>query len=272
MIKRRTPSFKRLLAEAIKDIIEGFGYWRVWMHLGMNDIRMRYKRSIIGQNWQTLSTAVFLVAILLIYSHLLKVDVSTFGVHLVCSYSCWLLISSMINESCNTFIGSEGRMRNYNFPLTVGVYQMIARDTVVFLHSLVLVIPTFLLLGHPFSWSIVLIVPVVLVYALNGVWIGIVLGVLCARFRDVPQAVGSAVQILFILTPVMYPIESVGGAQQTFVNANPFTQFLLLGRNVLMGKAVPEHSIIVVACVTIVGLALGVVVLALTRRKIIYWL
>ena len=41
---------------------------------------------------------------------------------------------------------------------------------------------------------------------LNGVWVGLLLGTICARFRDLPQIIASLMQIVFFVTPIMWPM------------------------------------------------------------------
>jgi ABC-type polysaccharide/polyol phosphate export permease len=266
------PKLGALLKEGVQDLIEGAMSWRIWVHLGMTDIRVRYRRSFVGQNWQTLSMAILLLAITVIYSGLLNVDPRTYVVYVVCAFACWTLISSLVVESSNAFIASEGIMRHYSMPKSVYLYQLVLRNLAVFAHNVVLVVPVFILAGHPFSWTMILIVPALVIYAINGVWIAAVLGALSARFRDVPQAIGSAMHICFILTPVVYTVDSMGQRQRFIADWNPFARMLAVGRDPLMGKVPSVEDVVIVLAITFVGCLVGLYVFAQTRRRILYWL
>src|SRR3712207_2639972 len=58
------PSQIRL---ALKDLLQGLNEWRIWWILGTNDIRQRYRRSVIGQFWTTISMAATILGIALVY-------------------------------------------------------------------------------------------------------------------------------------------------------------------------------------------------------------
>lgn len=269
---RQNTGQPRIMVDAWRDLIEGAFNWRLWTHLGLSDIRGRYRRSRIGQHWQTISIAVLVGAISFVYSGLLNMDPRGYAVYVVCAFSCWMLMSGLITDSCTAFISSEGVIRHYDFPKSVFIYQVIMRNMVVFAHNIVLVIPVFLLTGHSFSFTMLLVIPALLLYALNGVWIGAVLGMACARFRDIPQGVASVVQIGFIVTPVMFMADSIVGAQRAVVDYNPLARFLAIARDPLMGRLPALADYQVVLGITVVGCALGFVIFARTRRKLIYWL
>lgn len=262
----------RLMGEAWRDLRDGAVNWRLWTHLGLSDIRGRYRRSRIGQNWQTISLAVLVGAIALVYSSLLNMDPRVYAVYVVCAFSCWTLMNGIVNESCSVFVSSEGIIRHYDFPKSVFIYQMIARNMVVFMHNVVLIVPVFLLTGHGFSINILFVLPALVVYAVNAVWIGAVLGMTCARFRDIPQGVASAMQIGFIVTPVMFMPTSLSGQQRLIIDVNPFARFLAIARDPLMGQVPSLADYGFVLTVTLLGCVLGFLVFARTRRKLIYWL
>ncbi len=265
-------SLKWLIYDAWIDLRDGALNWRLWTHLGLNDIRARYRRSRIGQHWHTISVAVLVGAISLVYAALLNLDPRAYAVYVVCALSCWSLINGMVNESCNAFVSSEGVLRHYSFPKSIFIYQMIARNMVIFAHSVILIVPVFLLAGHGFSFNILFVIPALLLYAINGVWVGIVLGTTCARFRDIPQAVAAVMQIGFILTPVMFMPTSLGARHQAIIDMNPLARFLAIARDPLMGQMPSLADYRFVLTVTVLGCALGLYVFARTRRKLIYWL
>lgn len=266
-----TPSGRQLFREAAQDLAEGLKAWRIWWHLGMNDIRMRYQRSIIGQNWQTLSVALFVACLTSVYSVLFNVGWREYLAYVVCSYSGWLLLSGLLSDASRAYISSASMFRHYRIPKSASLYQNVVRNMAIFCHNVVIVIPAFLIAGHAVGWTLILVVPALILYAINAVWIGAVLGALSARFRDVSQAVQSVVQILFILTPVMYMPGTVRGGAR-FLDYNPCAHFLAILRDPILGQVPAALHYQVVLAITVLGTALGFYVFAMTRRKLIYWL
>ena len=266
------PGFGRLIKFAAEDLLEGIYFWRIWLHLGLNDIRVRYRRSFVGQNWQTLSMAVFIGATTLIYSVLLGVEAKRYAPYVTCAFAIWTLISAIITEGTSSYISSETLLRHYSVPKSVCLYQLIVRNMAIFAHNIVLVAPVFVITGQPFYLTMIFIIPALVLYALNGIWISAVLGAISARFRDVPQIVNSIMQIMFILTPVLYTTENAGKRQQIVSELNPFAHFLAIGRDPLLGRMPNETDMLIVCSITVIGSLIGFIIFAYTRRRILYWL
>jgi ABC-type polysaccharide/polyol phosphate export permease len=262
----------RLMREALADLGEGLRKWPIWVHLGLNDIRLRYRRSIIGQNWQTLNIGILVVAIAFVYASLLKVSFTEQLVYLACAYIIWLLMQAMVTEACQAFMGSDQLLLNYRLPLSVCAYQLVLRNFAIFGHSLLLLVPIFFITGHGFPALGLLLLPALVLYALNGLWIALVLGILSARFRDIPQFVSSFMQIAFLVTPVLYSPTSIAAEHRAFIAINPFAHFLAIGRDPLLGRWPPTTSYGVVLAITVVGLACALVLFARTRRRLAFWL
>ena len=61
------------------------------------------------------------------------------------------------------------------------------------------------------GWTGLLALPGLVLLCLNGIWVGLLLGIISARFRDVPPIVASVVRILFFVTPIIWMPELMPG-------------------------------------------------------------
>jgi ABC-2 type transport system permease protein len=110
------------------------------------------------------------------------------------------------------------------------------------------------------------------IFAVNGLWIGLLFGLLSARFRDLAPIVGSVMQVAFFLTPVIWLESSVHGELATLLQLNPFAAFLSLVRDPLFGHTPTLQSWAIVALVTILGWIVAFLMFARFRGRITYWL
>ena len=69
---------------------------------------------------------------------------------------------------------------------------------------------------------LLLALPGLILLLLNGIWVGLALGTVCARFRDMPQIMTSLIQVAFYLTPVMYPKLQLPEKWRWLFRLNPF--------------------------------------------------
>ena len=115
------------------------------------------------------------------------------------------------------------------------------------------------------------IVPGLALALLNAVWVGLLLGTVCARFRDVPPIVASVMRIAFFMTPVIW-IPEMLGARAHLALYNPFTYFVELIRAPLLGQVVPAVTWLLVLGVTAGGWAAACIVFTRYRARVPYWL
>ena len=105
---------------------------------------------------------------------------------------------------------------------------------------------------------------------LNGVWVTLLLGMLCARFRDVGEIVASLMQVLFFLTPILWRPSSLGSYEWA-VLGNPAYALIELARGPLLGETPDARLWGVALGLTIVGLSGTFFVFARFRGRIAYW-
>ena len=180
----KPPTMAQHLVLARADFVVSLKSWRMWLLLGMNDIRQRYRRSRLGQFWITMAMATTIVSLGILYAYLFHMPLAQYLPYLGASFVVWSLISSIVLDSCSVFIGAEGFLRQVPLPKSVFVHRMLVRNLVIFLHNVIILPPLFLIFRVPIGWTFPLAFIGIAMILLNGVWIGLFLGTVCARFRD----------------------------------------------------------------------------------------
>jgi ABC-type polysaccharide/polyol phosphate export permease len=261
---------KHPLVAAIADFRDGVASIHVWPMLGWMEIKQRYRRSALGPFWLTISTGAMLAGMGPLYGRLFGVDIASYFLYLSASFIVWLLIANTVNDACMVFISSEGYIKQTKTPFTVYVLKMVWKNLIIFAHNLVIMVPVMLFMPPPMGWQLLLIPLGVLLIAVNSVWLGAVLGVICARYRDIPQIVTSLVQVAFFLTPVMWKAEMLG-RNQWAAQWNPFYHFLEVVRAPLVTTAINWSSWAAVLGITLFGYAVALALFARYRARIAYW-
>ncbi len=265
-------SMTKQIALARADFIVSLKNWRMWLLLGMNDIRQRYRRSRLGQFWITMAMATTIVSLGILYAYLFKMPLATYLPYLGTSFVIWSLLSSIVLDACSVFIGAEGFLRQVPLPKGVFVHRMLVRNLVIFFHNVIILPPLFLIFHVRLSWTLPLAFAGLFMILVNGVWIGLFLGTICARFRDLPQIIASLVQVAFYMTPVMWRPVQLPAAIARWAAFNPFQAFLEIVRDPLLGLPTPGMDWVMVAAVTVIGFTGATLVFARFRARIIFWL
>lgn len=257
-------------ASAAKDIVNGlFSFSTIWQVLGWLDIKQRYRRSVIGPFWLTLSTLIMVGALGLVYSTIFNQPILEYLPYVAAGLIVWAFISTMLTESCSAYTAAEGMIKQVKMPLSVHVIRMVWRNVIIFIHNAVILLAC-IFLGEGFSFSLLSIPLAVLIIALNGVWIGLILGALCTRFRDISQIVINFTQLVFFVTPIFWKAEAVAG-REWIVHLNPIYHYIEIIRTPILKAEVPFDSWIVVIAMTALFGVLALFVHKISRHRIAYW-
>lgn len=255
---------------ALADLREGFASWRLAWALARLDLRNRYRGSVIGPFWVTLSTAVMLLGLGLLYSQLFGIPLESYLPHLAASLVTWQALAGLVNDATVSFTSAEGVIRQLRLPLTTHVLRCVFRNAVTAAHSLPLILVVFLLVGHWPGWEMLLVIPGLAILAVNAFAITLFFGMVCARFRDIGQIVSNFMQLAFFMTPVIWKPESLG-AGAAWLPLNPFYALLEMLRGPLVegGGTVTTWLAAVVYTALMSALAFGFFVRF--RSRMAFW-
>jgi len=246
--------------------------WRVWLELGRHDIRMRYKRTLLGPLWISLSMAATFTAMSMLYSALLKTDIHSFLPYLGAGMVLWGLASSTVNEAPQIFLNSRHIITSMQMPLTVHVIRCVVRNTIIFFHNLVIYVVVALALGvRPMPATLFVFVGIP-IFLMSAYFIALIVAIVGARFRDIAPVVGTVTQFLFFLTPIIWSPEHIPDGKKYWVTANPFHHLIEIVRAPLLGTVPPVQSLVIATAFTAILAVVSFLVFRSLRRRIIYWL
>jgi lipopolysaccharide transport system permease protein len=253
------------------DLYLGVRAWRLWTMLGWNDIRLRYRRSVLGPFWLTLSMAIFIVTLGLIYSRIFHAELRVFLPYIAVGFVTWTFISTIISESCSAFLESEAVIRQVKLPFSTFMMRVTWRNFIVLLHTIILIIPLWLIFGAVPWGTMLLAIPGLALVYITLVWLGLVVAILSTRYRDVPQIVQTGLQVMVFATPIMWPVSSLGN-NRLVADLNPVFHLIELVRGPLTGTLPAALSWEVGIAMAALGPVLASVLFQRSARRIVYWL
>jgi len=258
--------------KAAHDLRQGWqNYWELWLTMARYDIVKRYRRSVLGPFWVTFSIGVFIAALSLLYEPMLGRNIRDYIPYLTLGLMSWRLMSDIINESCNVFVCNGATIRQLKIPLSIYVFEMIWRNVLIMAHNLFLYVIVVVMFWIEPNWATLLFIPGLAVVCFCALWAGLLLGTICARFRDVPPIVSTVMPMMFLVTPVLWKADHISEIQWWLVTFNPFYYFLELMRAPLLGTT-PSPSVWVIAF--IITLTLGLAAIPTFSRfhdRIVFW-
>jgi ABC-type polysaccharide/polyol phosphate export permease len=258
---------------ALRDIVAGLSDWRMWGRLGWQDIKRRYRRTAIGPFWTTLSLGVFMLALGIVWANLWHQDPKVYLPFLTTGLLAWNLVAAIISEGCTTFVSGEPLIKTLRFPYSLLACSVVWRNLIVFFHNIAIFLGVAMFAHlHP-TWTMLLTVPGLFLIWLNGVWVAILLGVVCARYRDVQQVMISILQISMFVTPIFFtPSQLSGHLTKYFVLANPLYHYVDVIRAPMLGKFPSRLTYEWVIIGTLAGWSAALWAYGRFRRRLAYWM
>ena len=262
----RTENFRR----AWRDIHEGWRGRELWITIGLHDLRQRYRRSMLGPFWITLSMGIMIAALGLLYGKIFGLDLEEYLPYLACGFIIWAFISGLILDGCKSFIDSSRMIRQMAVPLSTFVYQVVWINLLILLHNIWIFVIVAIVIGVNSGWQVFFVLPAIIILSLNGMALAIFFGLLSARFRDIPLIVASVIQVMFFITPVIWRPDMLP-ERALVLNLNPFYHMVEILRGPLLGYMPNIENWLAALFFTLASWVLALTFYAIYRWRIAYW-
>jgi ABC-type polysaccharide/polyol phosphate export permease len=239
--------------------------------LARMDIRQRYRRSVLGPFWITITMIIWILAIGPLYSHLLGVGSAKFIPYLAMGIITWGLISGVILDGAAAFVTAENLVRAVKLPYTVHILRVLQRNLIIFAHNLLAFVPFMLFLGIWPQWRWLAAIPGVVLILVAALPTAFLLGTLSARYRDLQQMIASVVQLAFFVTPIFWKAELLKD-RVYFAEYNPFHILLESVRRPIVEGIPPAQTYIKIGILIVVLYLAAAPFFACYRRRLAFWI
>ena len=256
----------------MSDFIKSFRSTNQWLLLAWYDVRQRYRRSVLGPFWITLSTAIMILTLGYLWTHIFKVDIPTFLPFFAAGTIMWGFISAQINDACTGFSQFEGYIRQINLPLPVYILRLWARNLIFLAHNFVIMIGVYIYLDYQVKPLFGQFVLGFLLLSYTLLMLSVPIAYLCARFRDIPPIIQNIMQIVYFLTPIFWQPHLLPVDKSYVTGNNPFFHALEVVRGPLTGHAPQMISWYWMIASALICTLLALWSQAKFKRRVAYWL
>lgn len=222
------------------------------IYLAWADTKARYKKSVIGPFWPTLTNVFGILGLGLVWGNLLKQDMKTFIPQLTVGLIVWQLIAGALIDGPQTFVRHAGVIRNVSLPNWFFSVRALSKHIINLLHNLIILISVMVYYKTPLTEHTWLAIPGFILVTLNLYWLLHGLGLTGARFRDIELLITSVVPLLFFISPVIYKADQLPPALNV-VWLNPFSYMIEAIRTPLLGNPPNTSTWLVLTAMLIIG-------------------
>ena len=256
---------------ALRDVVDGVRLWRLACTLGWLDIKLRYRGSALGPFWLTLSTAVMIGALGVLYSTLFHINLHDYLPYLALSQVLWAFLSTLIADACVCFTSSEALILSIRMPLSVHALRVLVRGLLILAHNVVVIVGVDLIFSVWPGVVLPLALPGLALWMLDAFAVALLLGAIGARFRDIPPIVASIVQIEFFVTPIIWKPEQLG-TRAWVLPFNPFFALVEVVRGPMLGEVPSAMSWLMAGVYSLMLLGVTWWLLVRARGRVPFWL
>lgn len=260
------------IEKAVQDVWAGLHAWRLWCLFGLNDVKMRYRRSTLGPFWATLSMGIQILVTGFVMTYLFHTTIQRYLPFIAISLIIWNALTTIVSDASQAFIGSADLILQVKRPLFVYLFQVVWRNVIVAAHSIVIFFVVAFLFGLFPGPVYILAIPGLVLFFLNAVWMAGIAAILSTRFRDFPMIVTNVFTALFWLTPIVYDLDQLSGRLERIVTLNPLYHIVEVFRAPLLLTMPTTTNWAVATGSAIIGWSLLILLFARTRMRIPYWL
>ncbi len=204
------------------ELIQGTYRYRelIWA-LALKELKIRYKRSVLGFMWALLNPALLMVVMTLVFSKIMRFAIPHYAIFLLCVLLPWTFFSQSLSYAVEAIVSNGDLIKKVSVPKLVFPMAAIVSNLINLLLSLIplaLLVPA---MRHPFYWTW-LYLPVPLL-ALTIFTLGMTFFFAAANvyYRDVSHILQVVLSAWFYLTPIIYPLDYIPKNYQWIFKANP---------------------------------------------------
>ncbi|MGG6897392.1 ABC transporter permease [Rhizobium sp. BR 315] len=261
-----------LYRDGVAELKDGIKAWRIWYLLGTADLRRRHSRSRVGQLWITLSTGMTILALGLVWSLLWRMPVSGILPYIAVAMVFWAFITGVLNEATTAFSSMGNMFLNQKTSFSVAIYAVIYRNLIYVAYNLIIVVLTFAWYARLPTASIVLLIPGMSLTLLFLISVAYILAIVATRYRDAVPLTLSLTQIGYFVTPVLWRPEFIPENYRWLNSVNPFSVFLSLLRDPLLGEQIPREIWCAAVVYTVAAILLALPIIGNYNKRVIYWI
>lgn len=259
------------LAVTAQDFAETMRLAPVWIHAGWIDVIWRFRRTRLGPFWHTLGLAAFVLTMGVVWSTILRQDPREYFRFVGTSIITWSLIASLITDGTGIIIAGQSTALSMRFPYLAFAFAHVWRALLLFGHHFILYVLIMVGTLHSPGWAALLALPALVLVIANGIWMSLLVGMMCLRRRDLGPAIASGMQILMFVTPVFWPKNLLGANLAFAADFNPFYHLVRIVRDPLLGTVPDPVSWLWVIGTLIVGTAVTIWAYGHYRDRLAYW-
>ncbi len=275
MPRPASQRFVRIIGDkpvgSLAALREAFDYREVLFLLWWREVKAKYKQARLGALWGIVYPLMSMVVFTLFFGLLVRVPSQglPYPVFVYAALLPWTLFSNGLRGAADSLVNHMTLISRTYFPRFFAPLIAVGVEMVDFLISSLIFAGLLAYYQVSVGWSVLYVVPAVLITAALTVGVGLILAAWQAVWRDVRYMVAIATQALFFGSPIVYPVTFVPDSWRILLSLNPLTGIIELFRSALLGTTPPWIEVAAAAVLAVIALVAGWLLFGRVQRRVV---
>lgn len=260
----------------MNKFLGSFGLFRYkWLleELIIRDLKIKYRRSVLGYLWSILNPLMLMSVLTIVFSTMFRFDIPNYPVYLLTGQLLFGFYSEATNMAMSSILGGASLIKKVYLPKYIFPVSRVLSSFTTMLFSLMALVIVMFVTDAEYHITVIML-PIVLLYLLTfSIGMSLILSVMVVFFRDVQYLYGILLTALNYLTPIFYPASMLPQWLKELMVFNPMYNFIEMFRNIMLYGQWPsltEHLICM--AFAFFGLLLGIYVFKKNQKDFILYI
>jgi ABC-type polysaccharide/polyol phosphate export permease len=266
---RRGPS--RWVAAAKGERDELVRFWPVIQNMVVQELRVRYQRSMLGFFWTLLNPVLMMATLTLVFSQVFKIPREYYALYLFAGMVPWNFLNGSLADCAFCIISNEGLIRKIYLPKLIFPLTRVLINLTTFILSMAALFLLLEPLGARFSLPMLLLPAVIALFFAFVLGLGLIVATTNTFFRDCGHLVTVFLQAWYFATPIIYEKSELPQEMHWRFWLNPAYPFIQLFQDIIKDAAWPQlHTFLVATAFAAVSLGVGYAVFKCHEDKFVF--
>lgn len=261
------------MSSYVGEIFEVLRYKELLRNLVSRDIKVRYKRSVLGFLWVMLNPLLMMLILNMVFSELFRISTKNYTSYLLSGIVLWNFFAHSTSSALPSFIGNSNLIKKIYIPKAIFPLSIVLSATINFVFSLVPLFFIFLLTGTPVGGNIVMLPLVIILVGIFCFGVSLIISTLTVFFHDMVYIYEVLLLAWMYMTPVFFPESIVPQKFSLIFHLNPVYYFITIFRGVLyMEVPLFFEKLLYSGLFSLAALAIGWLVFNRYKDRVVYYL
>jgi lipopolysaccharide transport system permease protein len=237
------------------------------------DIKIKYRRSVIGIFWSFLNPLLTMVVLTIIFENIFSMNIANFPVYFLTGMIVFSLFANGTSYAMTSIQRNASIIKKIYVPKYMYSLGVVLSEFVNFLLALIVLFLVMLFTGAPFTVYIFAAILPILLLLIFTIGVGLMLATVTVFFRDIEHLYGVFLTLLMYGSAIFYPADIIPEAYRNLLYYNPVYAFISLCRDsFLYGKSFDPNTLIFTTVSAFVALVVGITLFYKYQDKFILYI